>query len=716
MGLRNSKRVGFHYPCGVCLGFAVLFSMCSLTDASAGRRVAIGLQPPYRETFDSGRIDWARDWETGLGDDFCTSFYRVDQLKAGCLFGRRQSRYSNAPHDYFNEEMAQIIKPYKARGFWDPRGGNWVSKLYWTRSKGWYDAAPHDWSNSIELEEGALMAAMISGNAAMNSRLAHELRFIHGSIAADGRVDRLVAPQNGFEYGLVLSALALGSLYFKGADAAVGDMAYADLRRVFRYVAPNYPVPPVPVEMTCMIIRGYANACRAFDARGDAGLRDYARTCLDALSEALVRCQEPGGGFRLHDKEYRIQKQLKAQIALLLAYGVSGNADYLRAAQMNMDWVLMNRWDRSEKRMGGFMWHTGDATSFFEVHQMWFLIAARYLESYLGTSYAPYRDAAVAFLTDDNFAGVDLYEDNDRVYGAFFSYRAISRDGAIQEIPFHQWKGGYEIGASLWAMALYRDTYSEGHSWLATQAPEDSSDGWDKAIFTRRDFGGGAMRFQWDVRFRDTGCPGAYTGLFNDQLGDWRILLDTSTGLAYRSLGGEPRVLFDPGRLVSGRRYTVQVETVGESDWTIALLEDGVEVCRGSVRDGKPFDSCYFGVFQDNAEAMSAKNVYVTNIEYSPTVVRLPQVTRLYRSDPNPFKPGETIEFDLNARGRVRLRIYDKTGTLVATIADRVLAPGRYRFHWDGRDVRGSLVASGVYFCEMETESFSDSKMMAVLR
>lgn len=715
MAFRNSKRMAFHYPRGPCLGIIVLFFLSSTQTALAAAPKA-GKPTPYRETFDSGVLDWTHEWNTNGGADSYKSFYRVDRLKPGLLFRDRQSYYSDAPHDYFSEEVAQVVRGFGDHGFWDVMRSNWVSRLIWSSSRGWYWAEQHDWASSIELEEGALLAAIISRNTAMDNCLSLELRYMHDNVASDGRVSDLALPRSGAEYGVILSALALGAVYFKGGDGAIAQMAFNDMRSVYDYVAANYPVPRRPSDTTCVIMRGYVHACRAFDAYRDAARRDAAAGRLGALAALLVQWQDSSGAFNLLDETYRVQKQLKADIALLLAHGIPGAGDYLDNARKNFDWILANRMDCSGRSLGGLTWYKGEYESFFEVHQMWFLIVAKYLEDYSGVSYARYRDDAVAFLTDDNFAGVDMYAGNYAKYHAFFSYRAMSRNGAIQEDPFHQWKGAYEIGASLWAMALNYDSYSAGHSWLAAQAHEDSSDGWDKAIFSARDFGAGRMTFRWDATFKDARFPGAYTGLFNDRRGDWRIMLDTSEGLAYKDSSGATHILVGHDRLASGRPYTVKVEARGAHERDITLLDDGAQIYAGSITDAKPFDTCYFGVFQDNGGAMSAKNIYVDNIEYSPTLDVRPKVVRLFRNFPNPFNAGTTIEFDMKSRGRVRVVIYDTTGAIIAKIADRMIAPGRYRLQWDGKNVMGRPAASGVYVCTLETPDHTQTEKIVLAR
>lgn len=93
-------------------------------------------------------------------------------------------------------------------------------------------------------------------------------------------------------------------------------------------------------------------------------------------------------------------------------------------------------------------------------------------------------------------------------------------------------------------------------------------------------------------------------------------------------------------------------------------------------------------VFRNNAGA--SVNVFsaVTGVESPPVRVRL-AVT------PNPVRSSAHV----TAPGHRRLTIHDARGRLVhvlSTGAER--APGPYRMAWNGRDHRGEVVPSGVYF------------------
>lgn len=65
---------------------------------------------------------------------------------------------------------------------------------------------------------------------------------------------------------------------------------------------------------------------------------------------------------------------------------------------------------------------------------------------------------------------------------------------------------------------------------------------------------------------------------------------------------------------------------------------------------------------------------------------------------PNPFNPETTIEYTVGERMPVTLEIVDVAGALVTRLEQGVRAAGTYRATWNGRDMMGRPVGSGVYF------------------
>ncbi|NOT34320.1 MAG: T9SS type A sorting domain-containing protein [Candidatus Eisenbacteria bacterium] len=85
---------------------------------------------------------------------------------------------------------------------------------------------------------------------------------------------------------------------------------------------------------------------------------------------------------------------------------------------------------------------------------------------------------------------------------------------------------------------------------------------------------------------------------------------------------------------------------------------------------------------------------------------------------PNPLKSGTAvIEFGLAKTEKVQVNVYDVTGRLVKTLADREFKSGEaHRLTWNGSDESGRSVARGVYFYQLRSPSFTSQKKLTVLR
>lgn len=75
----------------------------------------------------------------------------------------------------------------------------------------------------------------------------------------------------------------------------------------------------------------------------------------------------------------------------------------------------------------------------------------------------------------------------------------------------------------------------------------------------------------------------------------------------------------------------------------------------------------------------------------------------LGQNSPNPFESSTLIQFDVQRADHVRVAIHDSSGRLVRVLEDGQLPPGRYSRSWDGRDTRGRVVPSGIYFYSAES-------------
>lgn len=89
---------------------------------------------------------------------------------------------------------------------------------------------------------------------------------------------------------------------------------------------------------------------------------------------------------------------------------------------------------------------------------------------------------------------------------------------------------------------------------------------------------------------------------------------------------------------------------------------------------------------------------------------------QLCQNFPNPFNPITNIEFVLPKSGQVKIEIYNILGRKVRTLVDQHLKAGHKVVDWDGNDDSGEEVSSGIYFYQIKTSEFSQTRKMVLLR
>ncbi|NNG26605.1 MAG: T9SS type A sorting domain-containing protein [Ignavibacteriaceae bacterium] len=83
----------------------------------------------------------------------------------------------------------------------------------------------------------------------------------------------------------------------------------------------------------------------------------------------------------------------------------------------------------------------------------------------------------------------------------------------------------------------------------------------------------------------------------------------------------------------------------------------------------------------------------------------------LYQNYPNPFNPTTIIKYDINELAVVELTVFDILGREIVMLVNEEKAAGRYEIVFDA-----SSLPSGVYFYQLETGSFVETKKMLLLK
>jgi hypothetical protein len=116
-------------------------------------------------------------------------------------------------------------------------------------------------------------------------------------------------------------------------------------------------------------------------------------------------------------------------------------------------------------------------------------------------------------------------------------------------------------------------------------------------------------------------------------------------------------------------------------------------------------------------------NIYVARLDGGETAgietaaASSPSTPALRPSSPNPFSVSTRIAYELpGAGGRVQLDVYDAAGRLVRNLIDADERAGQHAVSWDGRDDRGTRVANGTYFYQLQWNGQRQTGRVLVVR
>jgi endonuclease/exonuclease/phosphatase family metal-dependent hydrolase len=95
---------------------------------------------------------------------------------------------------------------------------------------------------------------------------------------------------------------------------------------------------------------------------------------------------------------------------------------------------------------------------------------------------------------------------------------------------------------------------------------------------------------------------------------------------------------------------------------------------------------------------------------------------KLEQNYPNPFNPSTKIRFLISNSEFVNLKVYDVLGNEVATLVNQELSPGEYKIEFSSIAGSNSSIRfdgdlpSGIYFYQLRTGNYSETKKMVLLR
>lgn len=114
--------------------------------------------------------------------------------------------------------------------------------------------------------------------------------------------------------------------------------------------------------------------------------------------------------------------------------------------------------------------------------------------------------------------------------------------------------------------------------------------------------------------------------------------------------------------------------------------------------------------FHFSAGMTGSFNATTTGIEINRTSFQ-PDAFRLGQNFPNPFNPTTTISFDIPFQTYVSIKVYNLVGQEVAIIVNENMTAGSYSKVWNA-----ASMSSGIYFYKLQTQSFTDTRKLVLLK
>ncbi|MBM4168628.1 MAG: T9SS type A sorting domain-containing protein [Ignavibacteria bacterium] len=169
----------------------------------------------------------------------------------------------------------------------------------------------------------------------------------------------------------------------------------------------------------------------------------------------------------------------------------------------------------------------------------------------------------------------------------------------------------------------------------------------------------------------------------------------------------------------AGTEYHLVMSPTNPTDTLKMRADDGSVPTDRSSR----FDGTWLN-FSDPASGITAGRnlrlrVVVSSLSTPLNVTAvdgMPATFELFDNYPNPFNPSTTIRYSIPSQSLVKLKVFDLLGKEIVTLVNEPQNAGTYQVEWNGRDMMGSAVSSGVYFYRLEGSGFAASKKLVLLK
>jgi hypothetical protein len=299
-----------------------------------------------------------------------------------------------------------------------------------------------------------------------------------------------------------------------------------------------------------------------------------------------------------------------------------------------------------------------------------------------------------------------MYQDSDVTNGESYCYAISATHPGEGESSFSELVCATPQSASIHELA-YDDGVAEIFFAMGINnytAVKFVPDVWPQDIVKIKAFfkeGTGAVHFKiWD----DDGVGGLpATELSSVYLGN------VQTGWNEVNISG---ITITEGNFYAGLRITDTTPDLGIDD---TAPVDGMSYLRsGTVGNWESFTTLGLGDAMIRCQLDKENAVGIA--EVNPQII---DKFQLFQNYPNPFNPETVISFTIpteNGGEEVSLRIFDILGKEVITLLTHRLRSGLHQVLWNGKNLLGEDVTSGIYFYSLQTGKNIQTRKLVLMR
>ena len=114
-------------------------------------------------------------------------------------------------------------------------------------------------------------------------------------------------------------------------------------------------------------------------------------------------------------------------------------------------------------------------------------------------------------------------------------------------------------------------------------------------------------------------------------------------------------------------------------------------------------------------ELLEAIRPYTVGVDSEHQTLAPQELLNLHPNYPNPFNPNTTISYTILESSSVKLEVFDIQGRKIVKLYDAKQNPGNYEVPWNGADMSGNSVSTGVYFARLHAgQSTKTIKMLFI--